>query len=476
MLKHKGLMAMLVCIMILGGCGAPKVGNNGPETSGTETSTAISEASGTSDKTQADGKTGYLPDFSTEKGIREYLVGEWIYDREYLNYYQLDPSDVLGKMIIDKDLNVFLSFEDKHTKESKGEYTGKIGFDRLYAKPNEAPDLIVIDLGDEGYPGGDYRFLHRTIYDGKTVMSLFFAGNGNHIFELLTTEDIAYYAIDEIILEKVSGKKSNLRPIKNEEFNAVFWGMGEDGKSLWLDKVDRILPSLEDDIYELNPRMNLYKDDVPESVLYKISANKMDEILSNNLVEGEVHFAVTDEKGYVIEFDNADYLDYIKYGDMPERDINDWFEDSGEGRKERVALKTGFELTKESGPFTIKVTRAEIFDYYIYDDFKYNYNDRDKVTVVSLEVEAKHNSSGNNYIYPNLAQLITNTKEEVEASYSVCDSVGDEFRGEEVKRGNVFFVLDSEAGDIKKIRYIISGAEDENSKKIGEDIEFKIDF
>lgn len=243
-----------------------------------------------------------------------------------------------------------------------------------------------------------------------------------------------------------------------------------------MDKVDRILPSLEDDIYELNPRMNLYKDDVPESVLYKISANKMDEILSNNLVEGEVHFAVTDEKGYVIEFDNADYLDYIKYGDMPERDINDWFEDSGEGRKERVALKTGFELTKESGPFTIKVTRAEIFDYYIYDDFKYNYNDRDKVTVVSLEVEAKHNSSGNNYIYPNLAQLITNTKEEVEASYSVCDSVGDEFRGEEVKRGNVFFVLDSEAGDIKKIRYIISGAEDENSKKIGEDIEFKIDF
>lgn len=331
MKEYKGLLAVIVCIAILGGCGVPKAANKDPEAGGTESSTerttdsitdnsaksatessaVIPDASGIADKINEDSKPVYPPDFSTEKGIREYLIGEWTYDREYLNYCVLDPADVFAKMIIDKDLNVHLSFEDKYTNESKGEFTGKIEFDRLHAKPNEAPDLISIVLGEEDYPGGDYLFKNRTIYDGKCAMSLFFAGNGNHIFELLATEDIAYYAVDEIILEKVSGLKSELHPTKNHDFYAVSWGTGADGKSLWLDEV-QWTPSEE---YDPDPdyptRMTLYEDDVQESVLYKIATDNMKEVLMENLVPGEVYYVRTDKQGYVIEFVNADFKEYI---------------------------------------------------------------------------------------------------------------------------------------------------------------------
>ncbi len=321
MLKHKGLLAVLLCIVIMGGCGLPKDGNNDPKANSTASSTSILNASGVSAKLKERSKSTYPPDFSTEKGIREYLVGEWVYDREYLNYADLDPANVTAKMIIDKDLNVHLSFEDKLTNKSKGEYTGEIKFDRLYAKPNEAPDLIVIDLGDEDYPGGDFRFLHRTIYDGKCVMSLFFSGNGNCIFDLLADNNNYGYAPEEIIIEKVSGQTPKVETTKNLAFHAVLWEIGAEGKSLWLNQV-WWTPPIEYDPDVPNPRMALYEAEVPESALYEIANDKIKEIMSNELVTGEVYFVLTDLQGNVIEFENAQHKEDTKYMDPPEKDEN----------------------------------------------------------------------------------------------------------------------------------------------------------
>ncbi|HHX62576.1 MAG TPA: hypothetical protein GX707_17965, partial [Epulopiscium sp.] len=65
--------------------------------------------------------------------IREYLIGEWVYDQDY-------GSDIICKMYIDEDLKVGLSFYNAYTNQAKGDYTGKIKLDWVHADPNGAPD------------------------------------------------------------------------------------------------------------------------------------------------------------------------------------------------------------------------------------------------------------------------------------------------------------------------------------------------
>ena len=86
---------------------------------------------------------------NTEKDIRAYLIGEWIYDQEY-------TTDTACKISIDKNLKIDLSFYDRYSNEPKGDYTGKIEFDWVYANPNEAPDLFSIRLTDPNNFGGKF--------------------------------------------------------------------------------------------------------------------------------------------------------------------------------------------------------------------------------------------------------------------------------------------------------------------------------
>lgn len=297
MMKSKKLFVVLVCIVILSGCNMFKSENG---------DTSIPPDFGASDNFQERSIPMSLPDLSTEEGIREYLVGEWVFDKEYV-------SDVVCKMSIDEDLNVNLSFHNDYMNEPKGDYAGQIKFDRIYANPKEAPDLLSIELMDTDYPGGDFFFLHRTIYDGKRVMSWFFAGNGNCIFDMLGPDDFEY-APEEIMFEKVSGETSQLRPRKNDEFHAVFWGKGAEGQSLWIDDVRWTLPE-QDDFASLYPRqMTLYENDAPESVLYSIAADQISDILGDDLFPGEVYFVQTDEHGNITHFINAEYKKYLEDG------------------------------------------------------------------------------------------------------------------------------------------------------------------
>ena len=248
---------------------------------------------------------------TTEKAIREYLVGDWISDKETLSDYLLTESDINCNMNIDEDLNISLAFYNRETNESKGDYEGVISFDRLDEDLNKAPDLISIELTNTDYPGGDFLFKHRTIYDEKCVMSLFFAGNGNCIFDMLVDIDNFEYAPEEIIFEKITGEKFHLGPIKNSEFYGVFWGLGEDEKSLWIDEV-KWTPNDEYDPEALYPsRMTLYEDDLAISVLYTIAPEKNEYIFSSGMYAGDVYYVKIDENGSIVEFEDAEYKGYI---------------------------------------------------------------------------------------------------------------------------------------------------------------------
>ncbi|NLC65815.1 MAG: hypothetical protein GX752_02585 [Clostridium sp.] len=267
-----------------------------------------------------DSKNDYKPDLSTEDGIKNYLIGEWIFDKEYI-------SDVVCKMIIDDELKVSLSFHDSYKDEAIGDYSGKVSFERAHVKENEAPDLVSIELTDADYTGGKFFFLHRTIYDGKVVMSWFFEDYGDTVFNFLGYDEFQY-APEEIMFEKEVEFKSDLSPRKNSEFYAVFWGKGADKQSMWIDEVNWTPRGYDE--YEIiySERMTFYENDLPESTLYKVADKSISDILGDDLFPGDVYFVETDNKGNIIEFINPEYKEYLEssFEDYSKSEFNDYDE------------------------------------------------------------------------------------------------------------------------------------------------------
>lgn len=321
-MKGIGLFTIIICMMMLTACNKPQPDSSIPLLQ--EESTNLQEEDLEINPTQEEAEESQeeemeVSQFSldSEDSLREYLIGEWVSDKETLSDYTLTQSDINCNMVIDKDLNVDISFYNRITNESKGEFTGQIKFDRLYADKDQAPDLIVIELGEDDYPGGDFLYKHRTIYDGKRVMSMFFAGNGNCIFDMLADIDNFEYAPEEVILEKTSGEEVESNILKDREFYGVYWGMGDDGESLWIDKVVWT-PTQEYDPDALYPtRMTMYEDELSESSLYLIAPDKASDILENPMYEGEVYFVKTDKNGNIIDFEDAEYKDYIEEINKP---------------------------------------------------------------------------------------------------------------------------------------------------------------
>lgn len=302
MMKRKVLAAAFIFILILTGCNACKA-----EQKNVETSNIIPPHASEASEKQGNIILMPRPYFSSEDGIREYIQGKWVCDYYYY-------GNILCTMDIDKDLNVALSFENSYSDWPKGDYSGKITFDRAYAKPDEAPDLICIELMNTEEPGGDFFFLHRTIYDDRRVMSWFFAGNGNSVFDLEVPDDTEEIRStpDEIIFEKTTGEKSQEEPRKNDEFYAVYWATGSDKKSIWLDDVWWTSTGEDDQAQGYPQKMTQYETDVPESVLYTIAPEEIGEVLGEDMTRGAVYFVTTDGGGNVTSFISAERKKFIE--------------------------------------------------------------------------------------------------------------------------------------------------------------------
>ena len=249
---------------------------------------------------------GSSPDLNSVEGIKEYLAGEWVFDGSLLYV-----SDIVCNLKIDEDLNFQVSFNNTYTDEFKGEYKGKIKLEKKYAKPGAVPDLLQIELTKASDQGGEFFYLHRTIYDGKYVMAWYTTGRQSSIFDLLSQDEINSMP-SEIIFEKKTDviAKTTLR--KNDEFYAVYWGKGNQGKSLWLDDV-QWTPSEEDDVAPLYPlEMTVYQNNVYESVLYQIIPDQIKEVTGDDLFPGSVYFVSTDKSGRIKAFISAERKEFLE--------------------------------------------------------------------------------------------------------------------------------------------------------------------
>ena len=246
------------------------------------------------------------PDLSSEEGVREYLVGEWTCNIEYM-------SNVMAHMTIYEDLNLELSFYDLFTNEAKGDYKGSVKFKRIYRDQEDPPDMITLELDDDDYEECDYFLMESTIYDGKRVMSLFFAGLEKSVFDILTGDDDLDYSIGEVMFEKVTGEVPEGKLRKNDEFYAIFWGHGGEHESIWIDDVEWTPPEGED-AYDPNYPVPRIRNENEETVslLYKIAPDKQFDILGDDMFKGEAYYIETDEKANIVELINAEYKRYLE--------------------------------------------------------------------------------------------------------------------------------------------------------------------
>ena len=258
------------------------------------------------------GEMIYPPDLDSLSGVKNYLVGTWVFSDGY-------RSDVVCDMTIDENYNVQLEFFNLYENEPAGNYSGKIAFDHVYVDPDQAPDYLRIILDDEEVSGGEYYFLHRTNYDGILVMGLFYGGTGSSVFDILGPEGFQETPKD-IYFERFVDIPPSQEPKKDAKFHAVFWGMGEDQNSIWLDDVYWV--QLEPNLATDYPREIMqYHNEVYESSLYPIPDDLFTEIMGDDLFPGTVYYVEINNQGEVIRLmppEGASIAKQSEYGELSE--------------------------------------------------------------------------------------------------------------------------------------------------------------
>lgn len=243
------------------------------------------------------------PNLETEEGVREYLVGEWICEMEYL-------SNIIANMTIHENLDIDLSFYDSYTNELVVDYKGDIMFKRIYRNEDDAPDMITLQLNEEPYIECDYYFFHRTIYDGKRAMSLIFAGIENSVFDIFMEDNGLEYTMGEVVFEKITGEVTKTKLRKNDAFYAVFWGHGVHYESIWIDDIEW---TARDEDYNPNypVPMHIHENEELESTLYNVDQDNKFDILGDDMWKGEVYYVETDEIGNIVHLIAADHKRFL---------------------------------------------------------------------------------------------------------------------------------------------------------------------
>ena len=253
-------------------------------------------------------------DMNTEAGVREYLAGEWFFrNTSDIKYYSC-------RMSIDPNLNAifeFYGYPANKGKEVRRVFNGKFSF---LKDADTGDETLQLELPkDSKQYGGDYLFLHRTIYDKRRVMSLFYSGNDACLLNLLDPSVGAAGNCDdgfcpsEMVFVKETGEEYDLKPALNAEFHAVYWGEGNHrpGDVIWLDDISWPPPSVSENydplydgdrwyIYETTK----YDNETPVSVAYGI-ADGMKIEGGGKLRYGEVYLVNTNERGEITKMRNV---------------------------------------------------------------------------------------------------------------------------------------------------------------------------
>ncbi|MDU5183694.1 MAG: hypothetical protein E6214_00255 [Peptoniphilus harei] len=146
------------------------------------------------------------------------------------------------------------------------------------------------------------------------------------------------------------------------------------------------------------------------------------------------------------------------------------------GRVEVIKEKKNINDQFESGPIKLTITDIQISKVNPSPNYKSMFNDKDEVTSVVLAVEVENTSDETINFFPDQGTIVTNTKEQKGAQVFLSDEVGGDFIGQVKKKGNIIFILDSNAEEINNVKFVLGNASNSNFENVGEEITASYDI
>lgn len=151
-------------------------------------------------------------------------------------------------------------------------------------------------------------------------------------------------------------------------------------------------------------------------------------------------------------------------------------EESDIGKIEIIKQKKDINDIYESGPMKFTIEALQIAKFTPNEDSKEMFDGKDELTVITMQAQAENMSDDTISFYPDQSTIVTNTKEQKTAEVFFSDEVGGDFIGKVIKKGEIFFFLDSNPDEINNLKFVIDAAHNQNLDSVGESIEFNYDI
>lgn len=172
------------------------------------------------------------------------------------------------------------------------------------------------------------------------------------------------------------------------------------------------------------------------------------------------------------ENESAANVKNIKKEEPKEKAPAETVSESEFGRFEVIAQNKEIADTYESGPMKLTVNALQISKLNPSDNYKEMFDGKDEITVITMDVAVENTSEDTISFYPDQSTIVTDTKEQKEASLILSDELGGDFIGNVKKSGNIIYILDSKAEEVHSLKFVIEGASNSNFETVGNKIEF----
>ena len=147
-------------------------------------------------------------------------------------------------------------------------------------------------------------------------------------------------------------------------------------------------------------------------------------------------------------------------------------------RKEVVYTNNSLDISGESGPIKYTATDIQVSKLTATTDSTASLLDLEKdkeYAVVVAHFDVENTSDETISFYPDQSVMTTNTKEQINASLFLSDSVGGDFIGKVKKSGNVIFILkNSSADDLANVTIHIDAPHNDSFDSVGDPVEINI--
>lgn len=154
---------------------------------------------------------------------------------------------------------------------------------------------------------------------------------------------------------------------------------------------------------------------------------------------------------------------------------DDTVQESDIGKMTIVYKNKDLNENAESGPMSLTINAIQLGELEVAEDYKEIFDDKDKLTVVTIQMKAENSSDDTIGFYPDQATITTDAGDQVDADMLLSEQVGGDFIGKVKKEGQVFFLVDTPASEIGQVNLIIDGAHNEDFEEVGKQIKLSFE-